>query len=57
MFQNACTGNVAIYIDGGRDALVWQQCSEKLSIEYTIVRQVENLNFLILIWFRTIIIK
>ena len=37
MFQNACTGNVAIYIDGGRDALVWQQCSEKLSIEYTII--------------------
>ena len=37
MFQNAFTGNVAIDIYGGRDALVWQQCSEKLSVEYTII--------------------
>ena len=36
LFQNAFTGNVAIDIYGGRDALVWQQCSEKLSVEYTI---------------------
>jgi len=37
LFQNAFTGNVAIDIYGGIDALVWQQCSEKLSVEYTII--------------------
>ena len=36
LFQNTFTGNVAIDIYGGRYFLTWQQCSEKLSVEYTI---------------------
>ena len=36
MIQNAFTGNIAIDIYGDRDALVWQQWSEKWSVEYTI---------------------
>ena len=36
MFQNAFIENVAINIYGGRDAFVWQWCSENASAEYTI---------------------
>ena len=36
LIQNAFTGNSAINIYEDRDALVWQQWSEKWSIEYTI---------------------
>jgi hypothetical protein len=36
MFENAFIENVAINIDGGRDVLVWQWCSENVSAEYTI---------------------
>jgi len=36
LIQNAFTGNIVIDIYGGRDALVWQQCFEKWSVEYTI---------------------
>ena len=36
MFQNAFIGNVISNIYVGRDALVWQQGSEKLSLEFTI---------------------
>jgi hypothetical protein len=36
LIQNAFTGNSAIDIYEDRDALVWQQWSEKWSIEYTI---------------------
>ena len=36
MFQNTFKGYVAINIYGGRNALVWQYCSENVSVEYTI---------------------
>jgi hypothetical protein len=36
LIQNAFTGNSAIDIYEDRDALVWQQWSEKWSVEYTI---------------------
>ena len=36
MFQNAFIGYVAVNIYGSRNALVWQQCSEHVSVEYTI---------------------
>ena len=35
LFQNAFIGNVAIYMYEAGVALVWQQCSENLSVEYT----------------------
>jgi hypothetical protein len=36
MFQYTFIVNVAINMYGLRDALVWKQCSENASVEYTI---------------------
>jgi hypothetical protein len=36
MFQNACIGKVAISMYGDRDDLIWQLCSENVSVEYRI---------------------
>ena len=36
MFQNAFIGNVTINMYRGRDAIVWQSCSENVSLGYTI---------------------
>ena len=50
IFQSAFTGNVAIDIYGGGGALVWQQCSEKISVQYTIHFRIKSFNYFIFLF-------